>query len=109
MGEHVCRLLLRPRNEIPGGLWSWKIYVDGDVHGRGPGSNRKDETPWYASLLAGPHRLVVREPDVKRQERKESNTLHFTVQDQTEIVVDVSYKEGTMLLELSEERRNGHG
>jgi len=38
LGEHVCQLMLRPTGEIPGGLWSWRVYVDGNVQSRGPGS-----------------------------------------------------------------------
>ena len=88
MGEHTCQLRLRPRNEIPGELWSWNVYVDGNLHTRGPGSTRKDSMPWYASLLAGPHRIVIRERQVATTSRIESNTLHFTVSGQAEIIVD---------------------
>lgn len=100
MGEDSCQLRLRPRNVIPGELWSWSVYVDGNVHARGPGSTRKDPMPWYGSLMAGPHRIVIRERRVGTTNRIESNTLHFTVGGQTEIVVDVWYKDGTILLEL---------
>lgn len=97
LGEHICSLLLRPVGDIPGGLWSWWVYVDGNVHSRGPGSLRKDAVHWYASLLAGPHRVVVRAAP-QSPNRMESNTLQFSVERQTEILVDVSYtKEGIQL------------
>ena len=102
MGEDSCQLRLRPRNVIPGGLWSWSVYVDGNLHARGPGSTRKDPMPWYASLMAGLHRIVIREQRVGTPNRIESNTLHFTVGGQTEIIVDVSYHDGAIFLELSE-------
>lgn len=78
--------------------------MDGNLHARGPGSTRKDPMPWYASLLAGPHRIVIREQRVRTPNRIESNTLHFTVGGQTEIIVDVSYNDGAIFLELSEVR-----
>jgi hypothetical protein len=104
MGEHTCTLNLRPVGEIPGGLWSWSVYVDGNVHARGPGSHRKDPTHWYATLLAGTHCVVVRENNVLNSTRNESNTLQFTVTDQTEIVIDVLYANGEINLKLPTER-----
>ena len=86
-GESVCRLHLRVVGEISGGLWSWRVYVDGNVHGRGPGSTRKDPLPWYASLLAGPHRVVLRKGEGAAP--VESNTLEFVVDGQSVIVVEV--------------------
>lgn len=103
MGEHTCALLLRPMGEIPGGLWSWRVYVDGDVHARGPGAKRKDAIHWYATLLPGAHRLVVRDSKTNNPNRKESNTLHFTVDTQTEMLVDVSFLNGEIILGFSSE------
>ncbi len=101
MGDHTCALMLRPIGEIPGGLWSWLVYVDGNVHARGPGSKRKDPRHWHATLLQGDHRLVVRDSKTNNPNCKESNTLHFTVGSQTEIVVDVSFMNGEINLALS--------
>ena len=101
MGEHTCALWLRPVGEIPGGLWSWSVYVDGDIHSRGPGSKRKDLKHWYASLLPGAHRLIVRESDTNNPNTKESNALHFTVEKQTDIQVDVSFISGEINLVIS--------
>lgn len=98
-GEHSCRLLLRPRGDIPGGLWSWWVYVDGNVRSRGPGSLRRDPVHWYASLLPGPHRLVIRSAP-RTEHRLESNTVQFVVDRQAEIVVDVSYSDGEIRLTL---------
>jgi hypothetical protein len=102
LGEHICSLVLRPVGDIPGGLWSWWVYLDGNVHWRGPGSLRKDAVHWYASLLSGPHRLVVRSSP-QSQNRMESNTLQFIVERQTKILVDVSYSEERVQLSLAQE------
>lgn len=99
LGEHICKLLLRPVGDIPGGLWSWWVYVDGNVHARGPGSLRKDPTHWYGSLCSGRHRLVVRGAR-ESPNRVESNVLEFIVERQPEIVVDISFVNGAMLLSL---------
>lgn len=101
-GEHTCSLLLRPVGDIPGGLWSWWVYVDGNVHSRGPGSLRKDPIHWYASLLSGPHRLVVRAAP-QSQNRIESNTLQFVVERQSEVLVHVSYSNETVQIRLAQE------
>jgi hypothetical protein len=106
-GEHTCKLLLRPVGNIPGGLWSWRIYVDGNVHARGPGSRRKDPVHWYASLLSGVHRLVVRDANIQSPSRSESNTLNFTIHRQQELLVDVSFTKGQIHLELAPESVTG--
>lgn len=104
MGDHTCKFYLRPVGEIPGGLWSWNVYIDGNVHARGPGSGRKDPVHWYANLLPGAHRVVVREENTLGPTRAESNTLHFTVTDESEIFVDVSFVDGKIDLRTSTER-----
>jgi len=43
LGEHVCRLLLRPVGDIPGGLWSWSVYVDAGITGTGCDRVKADE------------------------------------------------------------------
>lgn len=63
MDEHVCQLYLRVDGDLPRGLWAWNVYVDGNVHRRGPGSTRRDPQAWYASLEPGEHRVVLRGPD----------------------------------------------
>jgi hypothetical protein len=95
-GEHLCKLLLRDDGSVPGGLWSWKVYVDGDVHARGPGSKRKDPLKWYATLPRGEHRIVIREADEKKPDRRDSNTLHFVVDAELEIVLDVMFRDGAV-------------
>ena len=55
----------------------------------------------YATLLQGTHRLAVRDSKTNNPNCKESNTLHFTVGSQTEILVDVSFVNGEINLEFS--------
>ena len=81
-------------------MWSWRVYVDGNVHARGPGSKRGDPEHWYATLLPGAHRLVLRDAETNEPSRKESNTLHFTVDKQSEILVDVVATGDTIRLQL---------
>ena len=101
MGERTCQLWLRPVGEIPGGLWSWRVYVDGNVHSRGPGSTRRDPEHWYATIFPGEHRLVVRDSKINNLDMKESNTLHFTVEAQSDIFVDITLVNGEINLALS--------
>ena len=101
-GDHLCHLMLCEDGQIPGELWSWSVYVNGNSHRRGPGSTRRDPLKWYATLPKGEHRIVIREADPTRRDRKESNTLHFVVKDQLEIVINVVFSEGSIVLALSE-------
>jgi len=101
-GDPLCKLMLREDGNVPGELWSWSVYVDGNLHRRGPGSTRKDSLKWYATLPEGEHRIVIREADLASQDRKESNTLHFVVKDQPELVVEVGFREGAVILALAE-------
>lgn len=107
-GDHLCRLMLR-EEKVPGELWSWSVYIDGNVHRRGPGSTRQDALKWYATLRQGAHRIVVREEDRAKKDRNESNTLHFVVEDELEIVVRAEFMDGAIVLSLEERQVPGHG
>jgi hypothetical protein len=85
--EHVCRFF--PRVEGAGlALWEWRVYIDGNLHARSPGSTRKDPFPLYGVLGSGAHTVVLRGP-VGSTSPVESNTLHFVIQSQSELVVVV--------------------
>jgi hypothetical protein len=86
-----CFLLLKDDGTLPGGIWNWKVYVDGNVHSRGPGSTRKTLLKLYGLLTKGSHRIVIREFEPNKPDRIESNTLCFTVVDQSEVVISVSF------------------
>lgn len=101
MGEHACNLWLRPVGNIPGGLWSWCVYINGDVYHRGPGSTRKDPEHWYGPLFPGEYRLVVRDSATNNPDMKESKTLYFTVEEQLDIFVDVTCVNDEINLALS--------
>ena len=100
-GDVQCRLMLREDGQIPGELRSSSVYVNGNVHRRGPGSTRKDPLKWYATLPEGAHRIVVRESDLAKTDRQESNTLFFSVKDQQELVIDVAFHDGAIVLSLA--------
>lgn len=101
---HECFLLLQEDGSLPGGIWQWKVYVDGSVHNRGPGSTRKDPLKYYALLTPGTHRVVIREPDHTKTSRIESNTLSFSVDTQTEIIISVTFRNGTPEIALENSR-----
>lgn len=100
-GDHLCQLKLREDGHIPDGLWSWNVYINGNVHRRGPGSTRKDPLKWYATLPRGEHRIVIREADSSKSDRRESNTLFFVIEEQLEILINVSCREGEIVLSVS--------
>lgn len=101
-GDHLCQLELREDGHIPSELWSWSVYINGNVHRRGPGSTRRDSLKWYATLPKGEHRIVIREAGSTRSDRLESNTLFFAINDQLEILINVSFREGGIVLSVNE-------
>jgi hypothetical protein len=101
MGEHASNLWLRPVGSIPEGLWSWRVYINGNVYHRGPGSKRKDPEHWYGVLFPGEYRLVVRDSTTNNPDMKGSKTLCFTVEAQLDIFVDVAFVNGEINLALS--------
>lgn len=108
-GEHACELQLRPHDGLPGGLWSWSVYVDGDVHARAPGCTRRDPQPLYALLFQGRHRVVVRRPFSPGAPVVESNTLTFDVDAQDVIVIDVLWRDDRPHLALASEASAASG
>jgi hypothetical protein len=100
-GEHACELHLSAHDDLPGGLWSWSVYVDGNVCRRGPGFTRKDPVPLYARLFKGPHRVVIRSPLAGGAPRVESNTLPFEVTEQDVVIINVFWRGERPHLELS--------
>jgi hypothetical protein len=100
-GEHFCQLHLRQITDLPGNLWSWNVYIDGNIEHRAPGYTRKHPEPCYAVLFKGEHRIVLREPEQNKLERIESNTLYFSVIEQSKIVVNVLYRNERPYLEFA--------
>ena len=96
--------MLRDDGSLPGGIWQWKVYVDGNIHNRGPGSTRKDLLKFYALLALGSHRIVIREADHTKPSRIESNTLSFSVDTQAEIIICVAFRNGKPEITLENSR-----
>lgn len=102
-GEQYCKLYLRQISELPGSLWSWSVYLDGNIQHRAPGYSQNHPEPCYAILFEGEHKIVLREPEIKLTDRIESNTLCFTVDEQNKIVIVVKFQDGTPVIELARE------
>ena len=71
----------------------YKIYVDGYIV---PFSKEQVESDGFFStyMKPGDHRLVVREMEVSKIDRIESNTVYFSVADEETVVVDCIGKGG---------------
>jgi hypothetical protein len=98
LATNRCELYLQDDGSLPEGLWAYKVYVNGNVRGRAPGVTRRTPKKLYARLPAGNHRVVIRDYDHRKTDRAESNTLQFTVKEETEVVVQVSRIEGRLSL-----------
>lgn len=62
---------------------NYKVYVDGNVEVAGKW-DLDSEGSVQIRILPGDHRIVVREKDVRKAGRIESNTIHFSVADNAE-------------------------
>lgn len=77
-----------------------KIYVDGNVHAT-PLRLRHlaSATCEVIPVIPGAHRLVVREADVKKPNRAESNTLFFELVQGEEAAIVVEVEDGAFRIE----------
>lgn len=74
-----------------------KIYINGNIHGTAV----FDENPTngqYIRLAPKEHKVVVREADVNKPDRKESNTMCFTLKDKQEMKLIVKLQNNNLVL-----------
>jgi len=82
-------------------LSAYKVYINQNVHGTG--ARFADQAPpnsVYSRLQAGVYSVVVREHDVRKPDRLESNTLEIQIRDDEQITIRVSLRDGRILLAL---------
>jgi len=75
----------------------FKIYIDGNIHR----TRVKDETPEGTVLVRlkpGEHRITVREKEVNKANRFESQTIYFSATSGQVLIFELVKKEQTMEL-----------
>jgi hypothetical protein len=94
---HSCSVTVTGNATLPHPLSSYNVYIDGNV----ARPRRKDIWPnheEFVRLLPGDHRIVVRERDVKKVNRLESNTLWFTASEGVLLRFEVGMSNGYLTL-----------
>lgn len=75
-----CTLSITVDLETAGSIRDWKVYIDGYVNFTGA----NDTPPENGDLIrisSGKHRIVLREFDHTKADRKESNTIYFEAKE----------------------------
>jgi hypothetical protein len=88
--RHSATLIVRGSINLPAGIEAFKIYVDGNIH-RTPArlSHLANPSQEVIALIPGRHRIVVRDAEVGKTDRAESNTVivEFAEGEKREMVV----------------------
>lgn len=92
----TCEVIVRP-NGLPLPLSGYKIYINGNIHRTQEKHQRRDGVE-YLWLGPGEHRIVVREWEVFKTDRLESNTLWFTATEDAAVEFEVGLIEGQLKL-----------
>ncbi|WP_395743659.1 hypothetical protein [Prosthecobacter sp.] len=84
-------------------LSDYKVYINRNVHSTG--ARFADLAPpnsVYSRLQAGIYTVVVRERDIKKAARLESNTVEIQIQADEQIAIRVSLRAGRILLSMDD-------
>lgn len=85
------------------GIKNYKVYINGNIHGT---PIRFEEIAPLNSILtkveAGNYRIVIREFEVNKINRLESNTLNITLKDEEKIVIRASFFDNQLKLKIDE-------
>ena len=83
-------------------LSKYKVYIDRNIHGTGARfQHLAPPNSVYTRLPAGTHTIVVREYDVKKPDRLQSNTLQIPLQDDEQITIHATLRDGQIILTSS--------
>lgn len=76
--EHNCFVVIDFGLDAPAIQSQYTVYVDGNIAAT-HSKDVADENTLMKRVKQGNHRIVVRESDCKKKDRKESETLYFSV------------------------------
>jgi hypothetical protein len=78
----------------------YRIYIDGNIHGTAV-FDEKPTNGQYIRLPPKEHKVVVRDADVNKPDRKESNTMCFTLSDKQELKLIIELQNNNLVLSAS--------
>lgn len=93
----TCRVTITGSTTLPLPVSNYKIYIDGNI-ARTRDKDAKPPNGEFVWLTPDDHRIVVRESDVKRFSRLESNTICFTVVEGASFHFEIGMAHGQLVL-----------
>lgn len=96
---HRATLIVHGDSSLNGSIDDYKLYINGNIHVT-PTRFKHLAPPnsVYVRIETGVHRIVLREYEVKKPNRMESNTLYIEIQDDELITIQASLKESQLTL-----------
>ncbi len=84
----------------------YKIYINGNIHGTAT-FDEKPVNGQYVRLVPKEYKVIVRESDVNKPDRKESNTMCFTLKDKQEMKLVVVLQNNNLVLSAASANKKG--
>lgn len=78
-------------------ITNYKIYINGNIHGTAT-MDEKPNNGHFIRKVPGKYRLVVREENVSKQDRLESNTVEIDIKEGEHLFFTMAMQEGSLLL-----------
>jgi hypothetical protein len=101
--DAVNRSTLIVRGDDSIDMRAYKVYINRNIHGTGSRfAHLAPPNSVYTQLSAGVYSVVVREYDVGKVDRMESNTLQLHIRDDERVLVRVALLNGRILLALDQ-------
>lgn len=97
--RETASLIIRPvvQDETP--LRDFKLYLDGYIRTTAPRDRASaPKHSEYIELEPGSHAIVVRDYDHRRADRRESNTLQFSIEPHEQITFSLALTDGQLQL-----------
>jgi len=92
-------LIVQGDASLLGGISAYKLYVNGNIYKTGTRfSHLAPPNSIYMRFKAGVYRIVLREHNVKKLNRIESNTLHVEIQEDKQMTIQASLRQGKLIL-----------
>ncbi|MDZ8056234.1 MAG: hypothetical protein RMX68_012975 [Aulosira sp. ZfuVER01] len=96
-------LIVQGDTSLVGGICAYKLYINRNVYGTGARfAHLAPPNSVYTRLKAGNYSVVLREHNVSKPDRMESNTLHIEIRDDEQITIRASLQDGQIILSFDD-------
>lgn len=96
-------LIVQGDTSLHGDISAYKLYINRNVHRTGARfTHLAPQNSVYVRLKAGFYSVILREHDVKKPNRMESNSLNIEIQNDEQIMIQASLIEGQLILSFDE-------